>query len=79
MKIDDDEPRLVECTKFQNGVRVSTVLLTSGECFETLVFDKNNCEERCLQTTDRQQALHDHKKCCVCVAVGEELPDNRYV
>lgn len=58
--------------------RVSTVLLSNGDCFETIVFDGLGREEACIQTMCRDHAEIGHHSICKLLA-KDQMPSNRYV
>lgn len=57
---------------------VSTVLLTNGECFETLVFDAISREECCRETLSRAQAVYNHLAICESLSL-DHMPKNEYL
>ncbi len=52
-------PRYVAFDRIE-GHEISTVLLQSGDCFETAVFTPTGREKYLHQVTDREQALKNH-------------------
>lgn len=67
-------PRLVAFDEFTDGIHVSSVLLTSGDGFETMVFDRKGQGIHCLQTLSREEAVRNHAEVCRAIAMECELP-----
>jgi len=61
MSTEIKNPRGVRFTQTSTHT-ISTVLLTSGDAFETLVFDEQGREEDELTTTSRLQAVLNHER-----------------
>ncbi len=47
-----------------NGFTVETILLSSGDCFESNVFDSTGREILIWQTIDREAAVNNHNLLC---------------